>query len=182
MRALVIYESMFGNTHRVAEAIAAGLGEHMAVEVLPVDRAPSRIPSDVDLVVAGGPTHAFGMTRAATRHAATEQAGAEQPGAEQPGTTTPESTGIREWLAELERGTTAVATFDTRIKKRGLPGSAARGAQRRLRRLGYRPAIAAGSFWVSDTPGPLHEGEEARARQWGTELAADVRHRATTDG
>lgn len=177
MRALVIYESMFGNTHRVAEAIAAGLGEHMAVEVLTVDRAPSRIPSYVDLVVAGGPTHAFGMTRAATRHAATEQAGTEQPG-----TTTPKSTGIREWLAELERGTTAVATFDTRIKKRGLPGSAARGAQRRLRRLGYRPAIAAGSFWVSDTPGPLREGEEARARQWGTELAADVRHRATTDG
>lgn len=173
MRALVIYESMFGNTHRVAEAVAVGIGEHMEVELVPVDDATNQIPSDVALVVVGGPTHAFGMSRPATRRSATEQAGT---------TTTPESTGIREWLARLERDTTAVATFDTRIRTRGLPGSAARGAQRRLRRLGYQPAIAATSFWVSATPGPLRDGEEVRARRWASDLAAGFRHHAHRSG
>ena len=71
MRALVIYESMYGNTHLIADAIAAGLAEaDAAVETVPVGAAtPDRLAS-AELVVVGGPTHIHGMSRASTRKAA----------------------------------------------------------------------------------------------------------------
>lgn len=62
MKALVVYESMFGNTEQVARAVATGLGRHLDVELVAVANAPDTV-SDVDLVVVGGPTHAFSMTR-----------------------------------------------------------------------------------------------------------------------
>ncbi|MDX5309965.1 MAG: flavodoxin domain-containing protein, partial [Rhodococcus sp. (in: high G+C Gram-positive bacteria)] len=58
MRALVVYESMFGNTRHVAEAVARGLGS--AVRTVPVTQAHEENLSDYDLVVVGGPTHAHG--------------------------------------------------------------------------------------------------------------------------
>ncbi len=77
MRAVVIYESMFGNTHEVAERIGAGLRtepEFEDVEVISVAEAIGRVLSDVDLVVVGGPTHAHGVSRPSTRKSASEQA------------------------------------------------------------------------------------------------------------
>jgi hypothetical protein len=74
-----------------------------------------------------------------------------------------------------------VATFDTRIAKPRLPGSAAAAAEKRLRRLGFRSVVASNSFYVERTTGPLMDGEPERARRWGDELAAalaaEQRHR-----
>ncbi|MDN5761333.1 MAG: flavodoxin domain-containing protein [Microlunatus sp.] len=58
MKALVVYESMFGNTEQVARAVAAGLREVLEVTVREVSDTPIGAVQDVDLVVAGGPTHA----------------------------------------------------------------------------------------------------------------------------
>lgn len=66
MRALVVYESMFGNTERLAAAIAAGVSRHLEVESTDVASAPQVLPESLDLLVVGGPTHAFSMTRADT--------------------------------------------------------------------------------------------------------------------
>ena len=63
--ATILYESMFGNTRQVAEAIAEGLRTFAAVTVLPVREAPESI--DGDLLVIGGPTHVHGLSRPATR-------------------------------------------------------------------------------------------------------------------
>ena len=52
MKALVVYESMFGNTGQVAEAIAAGLGESVEVEIAEISQAPREPGSDVELIVA----------------------------------------------------------------------------------------------------------------------------------
>ena len=46
MRSLVVYESMFGNTHRVAEVIGAGFPAGSTVEVASVHDAPDRLPDD----------------------------------------------------------------------------------------------------------------------------------------
>jgi len=172
MRALVVYESMFGNTEAIAEAIAEGLRSQMDVEIADVASAPEWIPRDVGLMVVGGPTHAFSMSRPQTREAAAKQAGH---------TVTPESVGLREWLAGLEwvgagnqPGTVAAAAFDTRVDRPRLPGSAARKAYKRLRRLGFEVVEPAMSFWVEGTPGPLEPGEETRARRWGEDLASIV--------
>ena len=59
MKALVVYESMYGNTHAVADALADVLGPD--VDVRPVHEAGS-VPGDVDLLVVGGPTHMHGLT------------------------------------------------------------------------------------------------------------------------
>jgi len=63
MKALVVYESMFGNTEQIARAIAVGLGESVDVQVAEVTDAPTKPDHEIALIVAGGPTHAFSMSR-----------------------------------------------------------------------------------------------------------------------
>ena len=164
MRALVVYESMFGNTQAIASAVADGLAGRMDVDLVEIAEAPVRV--DADLVVAGGPTHAFSMSRPSTRQSALEQADGRE--------LVSHGRGLREWLEDAGpalRGM-SVATFDTKITKGHLPGSAARSAQKRLRRFGARVVSRAHSFSVQGTAGPLGDGELARARAWGAELAA----------
>jgi hypothetical protein len=167
MRALVVFESMFGNTRQIAEAVADGLSGAVPTDLVEVSRAPARIPGDVDLVVVGGPTHAFGMTRPGTRQDAAKQAS---------GPLVSGGTGIREWLEQLTPASRRIgaAAFDTKIRKPSLPGSAAKGAERRLRRCGFGMLEPARTFWVRGTRGPLYDGEEERARRWGARLAAEL--------
>ncbi|GAA2852766.1 flavodoxin family protein [Nonomuraea rubra] len=165
MDALVVYESMFGNTKQIAEAVAEGLATRLRAEVVEVGSAPAKVGPEVGLLVVGGPTHAFAMSRASTRRSAAQQ------------TTHPlvsRGDGVREWLSALATASSAVrsAAFDTRVAKPRVPGSAARGIARRLRRIGVRAVAPAQSFYVTGTEGPLAAGELERARQWGQSLVA----------
>jgi hypothetical protein len=165
VRAIVVFESMFGNTEKIATAIGEGLSDRMAVDVVEVGTAPSDIIAGTDLLVVGGPTHAFGMSRPQTRQDAARQAGGE----------VRSRSGIREWLDAVTPGApVSAAAFDTRIGKGWVPGSAARSAQRRLRAKKFQSAADPETFYVEGTLGPLLEGELARARQWGAELAASI--------
>jgi flavorubredoxin len=69
MNAVVVYESVYGNTRAVAEAIAEGLG---GAEVVPVSKADP-IPT-ADLLVVGGPTHMNGLASSRGRHVAVDAA------------------------------------------------------------------------------------------------------------
>lgn len=162
-RAWVVYESMFGNTREVAQAVAEGLSEGAQVEVHEVSTA-SPLPQGLDLLVVGGPTHAFGLSRASSRDDAATKAHRPVESA---------TMGVREWLAALDSATlpTAYATFDTRVNHPRLPGSAAKKAAKRLHRLGGTASADPESFWVEGTEGPLVDGELERARGWGRELA-----------
>ncbi len=164
-RALVIFESMFGNTRTIAEAVAEGLSSWFVTDLTEVSLAATRIAADVSLVVVGGPTHAFGLTRPRTRQDAATQI--DEPLVSPAG-------GVREWVDAVERPRSGVgaAAFDTRIDKPRVPGSAARGAEKRLRRLGFRLVAPAESFYVTGTTGPLVPGEVERARQWAEQVAA----------
>jgi hypothetical protein len=170
-RTLVVFESMFGNTQAIAMAVADGLRAALdgEVEVVEVRGAPSSL-AGVELLVVGAPTHALSLPRASTRaDAATKAEGAlVSPGP-----------GVREWLAAVDAGgrTPVAATFDTRIKKPLLPGSAATAARRVLRKRGVR-CVDRQSFWVTDLAGPLRDGERERARRWGVELAGAATHQA----
>lgn len=158
--ALVVVESVFGNTRRIAEAIAHGLSAATTeVRLVDVADAPSEL-GQVDLVVVGGPTHGFGMTRPSTRRSAARQSGV--PAA---------ATGLREWLDTLPGGTGDMAVFDTRVAPPRTPG-ASRGVARRMQRLGYRLVVQSETFRVMDVEGPLCDGELERARTWGEVLAA----------
>jgi hypothetical protein len=172
MLALVMYESMFGNSERIAHAVADGLREVADVVVRDVATAnPGDLPAGVDLLVAGGPTHALSMSRPGTREDAIRQ-GAAQGLA---------SRGLREWLDGLPEDLNAVhcATFDTRVSRvRRMPGSAARSAARVLRRHCGDVFATPESFFVDDVPGPLAGDELDRARAWGRRLAGQT----LTDG
>jgi hypothetical protein len=165
--ALIVYESMFGNTERIARAIRDGLRHYVPAETMPVNRAPDVVPADVRLLVVGGPTHAFSMSRLSTRQEACKEGDVVMP----------VEVGLREWLAALDRAdgrrpeSLRVTTFDTRIAKvRRLPGSAARSAAKLLRRMGYRMLGTSESFFVNATTGPIRDVELERAERWGQEL------------
>lgn len=164
MRAIVVYESIWGNTEKLARAIADELGSRVPTEVVSSDAAPDTLEG-VDLVVVGGPTHAFSMTRPATRRTAVESNGA--PSA-------PER-GIREWLNGLTPVTGAIPAlaFDTRVESPRLPGSAAKAARHELRSLGFSVKTPAESFRVHGYDGPLVDGELERAAAWAG-AAADA--------
>jgi flavodoxin len=166
MKTLVVYESMFGNTEQMP-AVAAGIGETVDVQVTEVADAPTDPGFDVALIVAGGPTHAFSMSRENTRADAISK-GAHEGERE---------FGLREWMAALPSGehTEKMATFDTKIKSmRHLPGSAAKSAAKAAHRHGYESVARAESFYVDDVDGPLLDGEIDRARAWGRQLAASM--------
>jgi hypothetical protein len=169
-RAVVIYESMYGNTEQIATAIGAGLAEVMAADVIEVGKAPTSLAQDVGLIVVGGPTHTFGMSRPGTRAAAAKEV------------QTPlvsSGIGVREWLELLEPAgaPTAAATYDTHVDHPQLlchVGSAASAIAKRLDKLGYATAADPEHFWVAATLGPLREGELQRARAFGRSLAEMV--------
>jgi len=112
MRALVVYESAFGNTEKVARAIQEGLTSHVPTGAVEVGGAAREFEDDVDLLVVGGPTHAFGMSRDSTRRDAAKKADREPVSKGQ---------GIREWLAGVQgQAPRLAAAFDTRFKTAAL--------------------------------------------------------------
>jgi flavodoxin len=168
MRAVIIYESMFGSTKNVAEAIAGGLADCAEVSVVPVNSADAHILDGADLVVVGGPTHTHGMSRPGTR----KMAG--KPGSEVelvPGAVS--GPGVREWLASLGRLEVAGAAFDTRLQGlAAFTGRASKSIRRLLAHHGARVAVSPESFLVEGLTGALAEGELERARAWGERLSA----------
>jgi flavodoxin len=153
MQTVVIYDSKFGNTEKIAEAIARGVGTLSGVRVLSTAQAAAGTAdaaAAADLLVLGGPTHNHGP-----------------------------SAGLRAFLAGLPaslRGIPA-ACFDTRY--RGpvlLMGSAAAGAAKALAVTGTELVASPESFYMTRR-GPLElqqlePGEIERAEQWGRTVAS----------
>ena len=171
MKALVVYESFFGNTRKVAEAIAKGLRDRFEVKVVKTEQASYDALKDTELLIVGGPTQVWGMSRPLSRKAARESL-AEAPDR---GESVNADTGVREWLRDLPKTEgKAAAAFDTRMVRKGVvpSGAAAKGIASRLGKAGYRLVADAEGFLVQDTKGPLADGEEGRATQWGRRIAA----------
>jgi hypothetical protein len=168
--ALIVYESLFGNTEQLAESIYDGLRLSMRVAMVRADRAPVILPTDLDLLVVGAPTHAFGLSRPSTRVTASAQAPVVMP----------VEVGVREWLGRLRyrRGRTVAATFDTKVVSSHLPGSAARATAKVLHRRGYRLVVDPAHFFLENAVGPPVAGETERSIAWAEELAARMRSNA----
>ena len=172
MKALVVYESVFGNTQHIAEAVGSGLRQNFEVEIAEVGSAKPDL-GGIDLIVLGGPTHAWGMSRTMTRSSARDEA-------KKRGTKpVSEGIGVRDWLDRLgtSRANIAAAAFDTAIKKTGWfpTGSAAKGEAKYLRDKGYRLIARPEQFLVKGMDGPLLDGELDRAKEWGAQLAVNAR-------
>jgi flavodoxin len=147
MNALVLYESRFGNTEKIAEAIALTLQVEMPTRlaaVADIDDCAEAL-EDVDLLVVGGPTHRHGISPI-----------------------------LHETLACLGGRAldgVRVATFDTKLHgPRLVTGSAATRLARLLRHHGAWIFVPPASFLVEGGEGPLDAGEFEHARAWAQEL------------
>ena len=173
MRALVVYESMFGNTRAIAAVVADGLRGSYEVDLVAAGRATRALVEGADLLVVGGPTHVHGMSRPSSRKAASEASA--KPGGP---ALDPDAggMGVRTWLEELAaaRDGSSAAAFDTRMSGPSVfTGRASVAISRKLRRLGYRQAASPESFLV-DKQNHLLPGELQRAAQWGSRLTASA--------
>ena len=172
MRALVTFESVYGNTRAVAEAVAEGLREGGEVTVSSHDQVDAAELAAADVLVVGAPTHMHGLPTSLSRRMAAKAS--EEDGVPLDPSATAEP-GIRSWLSEQAGDGRAAAAFDTRADKSpALTGSAARGIGKRLRRRGFELAAEPESFFVDDAEGPLADGELDRARAWGQTIASQT--------
>jgi hypothetical protein len=170
MRALVVYESMYGNTRLAAASIADGLRETCEVTLVPVAGATAGLVAGADLLVAGAPTHLRGLSTAASRQQAAQTAARRgsrvrlDPDAGGPG--------MQDWLQEIGYRDGLAAVFDTRVNSFAmLTGRASRRIAKLLKRHGYRLVAAPQSFLVC-SHNNLLGGEASCARRWGMTLGA----------
>jgi flavodoxin len=155
MKGLVVYDSYFGNTEKIAQAVGRVLQDAGEVEVRKVGEVQPQQLAGVDLLVVGSPTRAFSPTN-----------------------------GTKAYLKQLPAGAlngVKVAAFDTRISVEdtnsgflkfmvGLFGYAAKPIAAQLKKKGGQPVSSPEGFIVKESEGPLKEGELERAEQWAKDL------------
>jgi flavorubredoxin len=164
MAALLVFESMYGSTAAVAQAIAAGLADvRVPATVCEVGLASvPDVTATTGLLVVGAPTHQRGLSTPRTRDVARGEVAS----------TITSGDGIREWLDTL-MGQVAgrqIAVFDTAVKGR-LSGSAADTIAKRLTKAGAQLVVPPESFIVTGRSSGLLDDELERARSWGRGLA-----------
>lgn len=162
MKAIVVYESHWGNTAAIARAIAEGIGP--GARALSTAEATGEALAGVDLIVAGAPLLGFSLpTESMVKSLPNNQAPVPPDISHPP---------MRAWLEALPHGSGRGAGFETRIW--WSPGSAAKSIGKALEEKGYAAAAKPEKFIVKDRYGPLKDGEVERARQWGADLAKAI--------
>ena len=147
-RAIIVYHTEFGNTEKIAKAMAEGIRtQGVDVDCLKTNEANASKIGEYDLLALGGPTHAFGISKP-----------------------------VKDFLKQLENtnlsGKKAFA-FDTKMKSR-LAGSAAKGIEKKLQKLGMTIVTPHASAIVKGREGPLEEGTEEAFKQVGVSLAKSL--------
>ncbi|WP_043447012.1 flavodoxin family protein [Arthrobacter sp. L77] len=168
MDTLVVYESMFGNTRMIAEAVADALRSTGDVTVATAAEAPVQL-SGYGLVVVGAPTHAHTLPQPSSRQEAA--AWADDPDRDLTLEADAMEPGIREWLdlMTLSAAEPRFAAFSTRADiPRIFAGDATASIRRRLHRRDL--ALDAHEDFLVDHDSHLLRGEQQRARDWALTL------------
>jgi flavodoxin len=150
MKTIVVYDSTYGNTQRIAHLVAEVVGARVPTQVMPVAEASELDLQAGDLLVVGCPTQGHTATSA-----------------------------MQMWLKRFQQGSLQgvdAAAFDTRFRKAAwLTGVAARKIAKEVRRAGATLLVPAESFFVGATKGPLEEGETDRVISWAEALLQQIR-------
>jgi flavodoxin len=152
-KVLVIYDSVFGNTEKIAQAIAASLG----TQAIPVGQANAGQLAGLDLLVVGSPTRGFRPTESISK--------------------------LLNELSKNHLAGVRVAAFDTRIVLETINskalrfivdkgGYAASTIAKTLEKKGGRLVVPPEGFFVTGEQGPLKDGELERAGEWAGKLMA----------
>ena len=151
MKTLIVYDSIFGNTEKIALAISNSLSSKGNVETCRVSAIKLEQLIGLDLLIVGSPTRAFRPTKAITNF-------------------------LKKISSNGLKGV-KVAAFDTRISPTDvnsrflnilvkLFGYAAKPIADKLERKGGELIISPEGFFVKGTEGPLKDGELERAMDW----------------
>lgn len=152
MKALVIYDTFFTNTEKIAQAIGKGLGTEKEVFVVKVDAVKPEMLEGLDFLIVGSPTRAFSPT--------------------------PASKAFIRKLSLNQLNGVKVTAFDTRLPINektpgilrflaGIFGYADKPLLNELKKKGGVQVVPTEGFMVTDSEGPLAEGELERATEWG---------------
>jgi len=144
--AIVIYDTKFGNTEKIAKALAEGMKEQgvKVTDCLKIGEVEIDKLKEYDLVVIGGPTHKLGLSEP-----------------------------MKDFLKKLENaeiGNKNAFAFDTKVKSR-FAGSAGKGIEKRVKKLQMNIVRPHSSAIVKGREGPLEEGMEEAFKQIGVDLA-----------
>lgn len=147
-KAIVIHDTKFGNTEKVAKALGLGMKERgIEVNCFKVGEVQIDKLTGYDLVVIGGPTHKLGLSEP-----------------------------MKDFLGKLEhadlRGKKAFV-FDTRLKIR-FAGSAGKRIEKELRRLRMSVVRPYSSAIVKGREGPLEEGVDEMFKQIAAEITKSI--------
>ena len=180
MRAVVVDESMFATTCRVAEPVEVGLGSREHVEVIGAADAGPRTLEAADWLVVGGPTHARSMSRPTTGPGAPDDGRRSHGGLTlEPGADA--GPGVRVPMASLGQSHDPAAGLDTGIKVLAdLSGRASGSVRVGLARHGLNLVVPAESFLVDRTSHWL-DADSDRARAWWAHLARTVQRQRSEE-
>lgn len=159
MKALIVYDSYFGNTEAIARAIGNELNSDLDVGIQRAAEVQPAQLSDVKLLIVGSPTRQFKAS------AATNQ--------------------FLKRIPENALKNVAAAAFDTRISTNDIDtrflrwminlfGYAAEPISDRLKKKGAEIISEPEGFFVEDTEGPLKEGELERAIYWANQIVIQL--------
>lgn len=159
MKALIIYDSLFGNTERVAQAMVTALRDRAEVTAYRVSDVEPEDFAGVDVLIVGSPTQGFQPTPAIKK--------------------------LLDNMAAQELKGVKVAAFDTRIAVEDvgskvltlmvkLFGYAAKPIANRLQKKAGALVVPPEGFLVQGKEGPLKEGELARAAAWAKQISAVI--------
>ncbi|MBI9048135.1 MAG: hypothetical protein JEZ00_01840 [Anaerolineaceae bacterium] len=154
MKVVIIFDSIFGNTAKVAHAMADAIKTNVDVKAIQVGQFSDEDLKDCTHLLIGSPTRAFGPTSA-----------------------------IKQMLANLDRNSlqnVKISVFDTRmaideidvkilkfLEKR--LGYASDTMQKIIKRRLKKQSVPWSSYIVNGSEGPLREGELQRAEAWAVE-------------
>lgn len=146
MKVLIVYDSVYGNTEKIARAISDAFTSQSEVSV---HRAAEANPGDIknlDLLIVGAPTQAGRPTQPVQKF-------------------------LDQVPADALRNL-GLASFDTRVKSgvAKLFGYAAGRIAKTLEKKGGKLTVQPEGFLVSGTQGPVLPGELERATAWGREI------------
>jgi flavodoxin len=163
MKSLVVYDSQFGNTQKIAEAIADQLAKSGRAYAIHVDEVQPGDLRGINLLVVGSPTQQLSATAP-----------------------------VKYWLNKMPPGSLAgvrAAAFDTRFTQEkideikvlsffvGVFGYGAKPIATRLAKKGAELVTDPEGFYVADTEGPLLIDELDRAANWASSLGTgSIRH------